>query len=214
MKKKIVVSFFVVAALVLVFGQVGFAQDMKGKFGIGAKVAYVNYNEDDMGYGISVNHDEVAMYEGNLTYFVHNYCSFELGVDYAKSDMDFKSSYLNILENVGELEQIPILLTVRFHFSTNPKMGLYLGGGVGYYLNDFSSSSSVFPTDYDIDNSFGIHANGGFEYFLNEHFALNFDLKYIWNSADVKIEGAFPFVIEDSVSLDTFYAGVGLKFYF
>ena len=46
--------------------------------------------------GISVNIDEAAMYEGNLTYFVHNYCSFELGVDYAKSDMDFKSSYLNI----------------------------------------------------------------------------------------------------------------------
>jgi len=213
MKKKIVVSFFVVSTLVLVFGQVGFAQDMKGKFGIGARVAYANYNGDDLGYGISANIDEAAMYEGNLTYFVHNYCSFELGVDYAKSDMDFKSS-LGILENVGELEQIPILLTVRFHFSTAPKVGLYLGGGVGYYLNDFSSSSSVFPTDYDIDDSFGIHANAGFEYFLNENFALNFDLKYIWNSADVKIAGPSPYVQEDTVDLDTFYAGVGLKFYF
>jgi outer membrane protein W len=213
MRNKIAAPLLVIVALLLVFGQVGFAQGMKGKFGIGARVAYVNFNGDDLGYGISANIDETAMYEGNLTYFVHNYCSFELGVDYANPDMDFKSS-LGILENVGELEQIPILLTVRFHFSTAPKVGLYLGGGVGYYLNDFSSSSSVFPTDYDIDDSFGIHANAGFEYFLNENFALNFDLKYIWNSADVKIAGPSPFVQEDSVDLDTFYAGVGFKFYF
>ncbi|MEA1949273.1 MAG: hypothetical protein U9N83_18480, partial [Thermodesulfobacteriota bacterium] len=58
MKKKIIAPFFVVAALMLVVSQVSFAQDMEGKIGIGARVAYVNYSDDDITvYGVKVNID-------------------------------------------------------------------------------------------------------------------------------------------------------------
>ena len=88
MKKKIIAPFFIVAALMLVVSQVSFAQDMEGKIGIGARVAYVNYSDDDLGYGIDMEFDEVAMYGGNLTYFVHSYLSLELSVDYVETDVD------------------------------------------------------------------------------------------------------------------------------
>ncbi len=199
MKKKIITSFFVVTALLLVFSQIGFAQDMEGKFGVGARAAWVNYTHEDF--------DSDFMYGANLTYFVHRYISFELSVDYIESDLDS----LDI--TIGELEQVPILLTARTHLSTNPKVNPYLGIGLGYYLNDFDLSDSPSGVKVDPDDTFGFHINAGVEYFVNEHFALNLDFKYIWNDVD--------FIFKDSgtrwkteFDLDTFYTGVGIKYYF
>ncbi len=93
MKKKILILFFVVSALVLVFGQVGFAQDMKGKFGIGARVGYVNYSGDDLdlsGFDMDVDFDDAAMYGGNLVYYIQRYFSLELSADYVKTDTELK----------------------------------------------------------------------------------------------------------------------------
>ncbi len=220
MKKKIVVLFFVVAALLFVFGQVSFAQDMEGKIGLGARVAYVNYSGDEYnypGYTIDVDFDDDVMYGANLTYFIHRYFSFELSVDYVETDVDLES--FGIALNIGEMEQVPILLTARTHFSTNPKINPYLGIGVGYYLNDFDLSGlmlSVLPTGYELDpdDSFGFHINGGVEIFFDEHFAFNLDLKYIWNETDVQEKVPGYLTEEFSVDLDTFYAGVGFKYYF
>jgi outer membrane protein len=135
MKKKILILFFVVSALVLVFGQVGFAQDMKGKFGIGARIGYVNYAGDDynvLGSNIDVDFDNAAMYGGNLVYYIQRYFSLELSADYVKTDTELKSVDSSPT-NIGELKQIPIILNGRFHFSTNQKISPYLSAGIGYY---------------------------------------------------------------------------------
>jgi len=220
MKKKIISSFFVVATFMLVFCQISFAQDMKGKFGLGARVAYVNYSGDELnffGYDVDFDFDDAIMYGGNLTYFVQEYISFELSVDYVETDADVK--LLGATVNLGEMEQIPILLTVRTHFSTNPKVNPYLGFGVGYYLNDFNVSglvASVAPpgAELDPDDSIGFHVGGGVEIFFNENFAFNFDLKYIWNETDFEDKAPGYTTAEYSIDLDAFYVGVGLKFYF
>lgn len=214
MKKKIIAPFFIVAALMLVVSQVSFAQDMEGKIGIGARVAYVNYSDDDLGYGIDMEFDEAAMYGGNLTYFVHSYLSLELSVDYVETDVD--SEVLGVSVGIGEFEQIPVLLSLRTHLSTNPKVSPYLTIGIGYYLNDFDMDDSI-PAGYDIDpdDSIGYHLGAGIEYFFNEHFAFNFDLKYIWNNVD--FDAKFPdgsSINDKKVDVDAFISGVGLKFYF
>ena len=210
MKKKIVVLFFVVAALVLVFGQVGFAQDMKGKFGIGARIGYVNYKGDDYndaGSRIDVDFDEAAMYGGNIVYYFQRYFSLELSADYVKTDAESS-------ENSGELEQVPIILNGRFHFSTNQKISPYLSAGIGYYLNDFDVSDSSSGDKIDTDDSFGWNLGGGIQFLLNEHFAIDLDLKYIWNETDFERTCPGEPTEEISIDLNNFYAGIGLKYYF
>ncbi len=217
MKKKIIAPFFVVAALMLVVSQVSFAQDMEGKIGIGARVAYVNYSDDDITvYGLKVNidPDDDVMYGGNLTYFVHSYLSLELSVDYIETDVDLEA--LGVSVDIGEFEQIPVLLSLRTHLSTNPKVSPYLTIGIGYYLNDFDMDDSI-SAGYDIDpdDSFGWHLGGGIEYFFNEHFAFNFDLKYMWSNVDVDIKAPGEYSVrEKKVDADAFISGVGFKFYF
>jgi outer membrane protein len=221
MRNKIAAPLLVIVALLLVFGQVGFAQDMKGKFGIGARVGYVNYSGDDLdlsGFDMDVDFDDAAMYGGNLVYYLHNYFSLELSGDYVKTDTEIKGSGLSPT-NIGELKQIPIILNGRFHFSTNQKISPYLSAGIGYYINDFDLSdslSSVLPSgsELDPDDSIGFNLGGGIQFLLNEHFALDLDLKYIWNKTDFEAKAPGYEKEEFSVDLDNFYVGIGLKYYF
>ena len=216
MKKKIIILFVVASALLFVFGQIGLAQDMKGKFGIGARIGYVNYAGDDYdvsGSNIDVDFDDAAMYGGNLVYYIHRYFSFELSADYVKTDTEIKGSGLSPT-NIGELKQVPIILNGRFHFSTNQKISPYLSAGIGYYLNDFDLSDSSAGDEIDPDNSFGFNLGGGIQFLLNEHFAIDFDLKYIWNKADFEAKAPGEPTEEVSIDLDNFYGGIGLKYYF
>ena len=213
MKKKFVALFFVVAGLMLVVSQISFAQDMEGRLGIGARVAYVNFSDDDL-YGVDVEFDETTMYGGNITYFVHSYLSLELSVDYLETDVDLEA--LGVSVDIGDLEQIPVLLSLRTHLSTNPKVSPYLTVGIGYYFNDFDMKSSI-PAGYDVDpdDSFGYHLGGGIEYFFNNHFAFNLDFKYIWNNVDVDFEEPGGYSVNDkNLDMDFFSAGTGFKYYF
>ncbi len=76
MRKKITAPLLVIVALLLVFGQVGFAQDMEGKFGIGAGVAYVTLQAFQ--YDDGFDPDENVMYGGNLTYFIQKVSLFRI----------------------------------------------------------------------------------------------------------------------------------------
>ena len=113
MKKKFVALFFVVAALMLVVSQVSFAQDMKGRLGIGARVSYVDFSDDDYtvyGVKVDVEPDEDVMYEGNLTYFIQDYLSLELSVGYTETDVDFDALGMEV--DAGDFETIPVLLSL------------------------------------------------------------------------------------------------------
>jgi outer membrane protein len=216
MKKKILILFFVVSALVLVFGQIGLAQDMNGKFGIGARIGYVNYAGDDynvLGSNIDVDFDNAAMYGGNLVYYIQRYFSLELSADYVKTDTELKGVDSSPT-NIGELKQVPIILNGRFHFSTNQKISPYLSAGIGYYINDFDLSASSSGEEVKVDDSFGFNLGGGIQFLLNEHFAIDLDLKYIFNKTDFESRVTGEPTEEESIDLNNFYAGIGLKYYF
>lgn len=215
MKKKIVVLFFVVAALLFVFGQVSFAQDMEGKIGLGARVAYVNYTEDEYdAYGeeLDTEADDAAMVGINLTYFVHRYFSFELSADYVETDLEISGA------DAGELTQIPVLLSGRMHFKTNPNVNPYLAFGVGYFFNDFDSNPQTIKSFYgsgadaDVDSGLGYHLGGGIEFFISEKSAVNLDLKYIWTDFDAAVN--VPGFTEEEFEINPFVMGLGIKYYF
>lgn len=219
MKKKFIVPFFVVATLMLVVSQVSFAQDMEGRLGLGARASYVNFTDDDYTvYGVKVNvePDESVMYGVNLTYFIQNYLSLELSVDYTETDVDLKA--LGLSGDAGDFESIPVLLSLRAHLSTNTKVSPYLLFGIGYFFNDIDQNDSNIEFIYgpgakvDVDDSFGFHVGGGVEVFVSENVALNLDFKYIWTEVETSVNVA-GFTDED-LDMDSFVAGLGIKYYF
>lgn len=202
--------------LLLFFNNATFAQEMDKKWGIGARLSY--YAPDDTTIeDVSFDPDSSVLFEGNLTYFVNDLFSFEFGTGYTKPDVDAESSGISL--EFGELEQIPILLTGRFHYwLPNTSTNFYAGAGVGYYVNDFDLSS-LFQTaipgfNIDSDDSFGFHVNGGVEFFINDNVAFDVDLKYIWNEADfTSTMSGFP-PETDEIDLDAFSAGISIKYFF
>jgi len=81
-------------------------------------------------------------------------------------------------------------------------------------LSDAASSELPSGSELDPDDSIGFNLGGGIQFLLNEHFALDLDLKYIWNKTDFKAESPGYETEEVSIDLDNFYVGIGLKYYF
>ena len=194
------------------------SQSLRGKFGIGARVAHVFYLDDhyyEFGVKIEEEPDDAVMYGINCTYFLHEYFSLELSADYVETDVEL--SVLGLSGNVGQLTQVPVLLTGRIHFSTSSKVSPYLGGGVGYYFNDFDSERVITEflygpgADIDVDESIGYHVAGGVEVFVSDNAAINLDLRYVWNEIDAEINlSGFG---DEELDVDAFIAGLGFKFY-
>ena len=175
-----------------------------GKVGIGGRVLYVDYG------GNHYDADEHAMYGGTLTWFAHEYFSFELAGDYVKTDLDISLPCGST--TVGKLTQVPVSLALRTHLSTNPRISPYLGGGVAWYFNDFDPDPRFYEANLDVEaeDTYGLFVCGGIEFFLTDWFAVDIDAKYVWTKTTLKAEG----FCDEKVHGDAFVGGIGLKLYF
>ena len=216
MKKRVVLIVF--TTLFFAFAaQVGSAEELDKRFALGARAGFYKISDDDMPLG-EIKSNGTLYGEANLTYFFVDYFSLEFSGGYVKPDLDLTLTTGSVV-SYGEVEQIPLLLTARFHWwSDIPKVGLYAGGGVGYFVNDFNVSDtlrSLFPgVSVDADNSLAALVAVGVEYFITTKWALNVDVKYIYNTVDfVQTQpGVTPSAFD--LNLSTFVAGVGIKYFF
>jgi outer membrane protein W len=217
MKKRVVLVMFATVFFVFV-ARVGSAEELDKKFAVGARAGVYKIADDDMPQG-EIKSNGTVYGEANLTYFFVDYFSLELSGGYVKPDLDLRQNATGYVVEYGELKQIPLLLTARFHWWADiPKVGLYAGGGVGYFINDFAASSTLrdlYPgVSVDVDNSLGALVAVGVEYFITTKWALNVDLKYVYNPVDFlqTQPGVSPSAFD--LNLSTFLGGVGIKYYF
>jgi len=193
--------------------------DLHGRFSLGARVSYLNYSDDDytvFGIKVDTEPDDAVMFDVNFSYFFTNYFSAELSAGYVETDVDLTGAGSSGM--AGELQQIPILLTGRFNIPIHNKIVPYLGGGVGYFINDFNQNDSVIELIYgagaevDVDNSWGYLINGGVDFLFMTNLALNFDVKYIWNKIEADVD-RLGFEKEE-FDANMLVIGGGMKYYF
>jgi len=203
-----------IVSLVMVLFTVNAMAAEAGRWAVGARLGYSFFEDDTIGNGDS-SVDDSFMAGLNLTYKYQN-MSLELGVDYVPDTDHTVTSPAGTSLKMGEIKQIPITLTARYHFPIN-NFSPYIGAGVGYYLNDYTTDSLIEMAGFkaDVDDSFGYFVNAGTEIFIDtaKQWAMNLDLKYIWNEADYKITDGAVTQTED-LGLDSFVMGVGVKYYF
>jgi len=203
----------ILIACIAVFfiGQTALAQDFDGRLGIGANVSYMGIS--DSGEGDSLKFDGAPLVGFNLTHYFNRFISFEVAVGY--SQLDDETNATGATLNLGELKQYPVYFSGRLHLPIDSgAISPYAGAGVGYYFNDFDTSQAIALAGaiIDTDNSFAFHLNAGIEFFIGNHFALNLDLKYIWNEADGDFTMANVAAMND-LDLNSFIGGISLKFY-
>ena len=214
MRREIVI---VMVIMLLSWGSVGFAQD-KGKVGLGVSVAKVNYSEDYyvlQGVAVDTKPDEAVMFGIGFTHFLSEIFSLEFGVSQVSTDVEL--SALGLSGDAGELQQVPLHITMRLHFYTKPRVRIHVGLGAGYYFNSFDTNHNVIEAIYGpgaevkVEDGFAPHIGLTLEFLTSEHVALTMEVKHIWDQikAEVNVPG-----YDVDLEANKVVIGVGCKYYF
>ena len=161
--------------------------------------------------GGSVDIDEQFVPEIDFTYFFTKNVAAELILATTPHDVTATGTTLGNVD-LGDVWLLPPTLTFQYHFMPeNEGFRPYIGAGFNYTYFYNEDKGAVDGIDYD--SSFGYALQAGFDYGLNEHWALNVDVKRVDINTDVTvISGANR--INADVDIDPWIIGVGLAYRF
>lgn len=149
--------------------------------------------------------DNAYVPEVDITYFFTKNIAAELIAATAEHTI---SAGTNTLGNAWIL---PPTLTLQYHFQPDEKFSPYVGAGVNYSMFYGEDDNAPF-TKLDVDGGFGFAVQAGFDYWLNDNWGLNMDVKYVDLDVDVRVNNAA--LSADDVKLDPWIVGVGTSYRF
>lgn len=88
--------------------------------------------------------------------------------------------------DVGKAWLLPPTLTLQYHFTQFGAFKPYVGAGVNYTVffdqsaGNVANGAGVIVTRSNLHNSFAPAAQIGFDYMIDRHWGLNFDVKKLW----------------------------------
>lgn len=212
MKKLAILMLFVVFSSNYLFAQNQDAdkKDDFKRWQIRLRALAIIPNEGDNLPGAEVQIDEAYVPELDFTYFFTKHWAAELILATANHDVDLKNG-----PSLGDVWLLPPTLNVQYHFYAGD-LKPYVGAGVNYTIFYGEDEGDILDMDYD--NSFGVSFQGGLDYFLNDKWFINVDVKYLILSTDVKATLlAFennPTVVPVDVDIDPLIVGLGVGFRF
>ncbi|WP_390618114.1 OmpW family protein [Maricurvus nonylphenolicus] len=123
--------------------------------------------------------------------------------------------------DVADIKHLPPTLSINYHFDGMGNFQPYVGLGINYTIF-FSEDGSneleatlASDTDVELDDSWGLSAQVGFDYHLNEKWLVNGSVRYIDidTEADIKVKASGA-KVESDVDIDPYVytLSVGYKF--
>ena len=154
--------------------------------------------------------DNAYVPEFDITYFFTKNVAAELILATSKHDVKLKNSLLGASTDLGETWILPPVLTLQYHFTPEEQFSPYLGAGINYTLPYSEDAAGGAITDLKADGSFGWALQAGADYWLNDNWGLNIDVKKVWVDSDVKVNGT----IDGELELDPLIVGAGVSYRF
>ena len=154
--------------------------------------------------------DDSITAELDFTYFFTQHIAAELILGTAQHDVKAVNTAVGNLD-LGDVWLLPPTLTAQYHFMPDSRFRPYVGAGVNYTI--FYNEDAGAANDIDYDDNFGFALQAGFDIGLNDHWALNFDVKKIWLSTDVTVH-ALDTAVQTEVDIDPWLVGVGVAYRF
>lgn len=200
---KFLLSMFA-AAFTLSFGAVQVAQ--AATMADGTYADYSRAGRTDIGLNVSgtvaddSELDDGLFIGGNMSHGFNEW--FALGAEVAWHDTSTESD---------DLSAIPVLVDAIFRMAPLSDLPLVPYGvlGAGVIIFDYDRDDvSLSNLDDDIDASFTVKAGGGVDWFLNEHWIVNFEAAYYFTEEDVELTNT------TRGDLDFWTVGGGVKYVF
>lgn len=150
--------------------------------------------------------------ELDITYFLTKNWATELVLTYPqKHDVTLQQSALGGPVNLGSFKHLPPTLSLQYHFLPEGTVRPYAGIGLNY--TRISAVNLNVPTVGALElsrNSFGLALGAGVDFKIANNLFLNFDVKKVDISADVKLNGNKI----SKVKVDPWLIGVGIGYRF
>ncbi len=152
--------------------------------------------------------DDAVVPEFDITYFFTPYIAAELILATSPHDLTLKQAGADL--DLGSTMILPPTLTLQYHFTPGKALSPYVGAGINYTL-PYAEDNGDDVNQLEADGSFGWALQAGADYWLNDHWGLNFDVKKIYVDVDASINGGD---ITGNVELDPWVIGTGVAYRF
>ncbi len=189
-----------------------FAKDLgdsylsKERFQIRARIVGIAPDDDSsVNIGGSTNVSPAVVPEVDLTYFITENVAAELIAATAKHEISHNSA-----GNLGTAWILPPTLTLQYHFTPDKKFSPYIGAGINYSYFYGEDEASAF-TDLKVTGGFGTALQVGADYWLNDHWGINVDVKKLYLNIDGKLNNG---AVRADIDLDPWVFGTGVSYRF
>lgn len=193
------------AAAVAAFAALAFAApasaEVLDNFQIKVGVSGILPNESGDPIDVDISDEWVPSLQ--IEYFFNDNISAELLCCVATHDVASTGGL-----DLGEVTHFPPTVTLKYRWTNFGQFEPYVGAGVNYtaFIDDEPPAGMTI----DYDDSFGPALQAGFDYRIDEHWGVNFDVRRIWINTDVTINGT----IQDEVDIDPWVVSTSVAYRF
>lgn len=189
-----------VAALAVVVP--GVAQAAQGDWLVRGRVLGVVPDESStVSAGGKAEVGDTVTPELDFTYFLLDNLAAELILGTSKHDVDWTVGPTSL----GSVWLLPPTLTLQYHPMPEGSFRPYFGAGVNYTI--FYNVDEPAGMTVDYEDSFGVALQAGADFAINEDWFFNADVKKLFLSTDVSVNGG---AVTADVDLDPWIFGVGI----
>lgn len=149
--------------------------------------------------------DNAVVPELDISYFFTKNIATELILATSKHDVDYNST-----TDLGSAWILPPTLTLQYHFTPDSAFSPYLGAGLNYSMFYNEDAAAGF-TNLEVEGGVGYALQAGFDYWINDNWGLNLDVKKIWLNVDAKLNNG---AIRADIDLDPVVVGAGVSYRF
>lgn len=170
--------------------------------------------------GSGLTTSDTVVPELDITYFFTRNIAAELILGVTKHHVTGTGVAATNGLDVGKAWLLPPTLTLQYHFTDFGGFKPYIGGGVNYTFffsqsaGNVANAAGLAVTNSHLKDAFAPVAQFGFDYFIDQHWAWNVDVKKLWlrPSWDGTVNGVLP--VTGKVNLDPWLVGTGIAYKF
>ena len=160
--------------------------------------------------GSDLSASDSVVPELDISYYFTDNIAAELILGTTYADV-FGEGSIAGLGKVGKTWLLPPTLTLQYHFTDFGAFKPYVGAGVNYTI--FYNQSGKAVDSLDVKDTFGVALQAGFDYMLDEHWGVNFDVKKLLLEADYKATSGGT-TLGGKAKLDPWLIGAGVTYRF
>ncbi len=153
--------------------------------------------------------DAAVVPEVDFSYYFTKKIAAELIVATSPHELTLHNSSAGDLD-LGDTMILPPTLTLQYHFTPDQKLSPYVGAGINYTL-PYAEDNGASVSKLNADGSWGWALQAGTDYWLDEHWGVNFDVKKIFVDVDASVNSG---AVQGNVELNPWVVGTGISYRF